>query len=264
MVIKFKSWAGLVFSGILDFMAIKLLLLQIRENPQVRVEEHLSFAKHGKINLDQIDIHNVFDRPDFSADILEGYDGLFIGGASEASVLETESYPFVNNIISLCRACIEKDIPVFASCFGFQAAILAFGGQITRDEIDFEMGTINIKLAESLEHDPLFSEYKDSFPAVSVHKESALELPAHCELLAYTDKCVHAFKYKDKPFWATQFHPELDRKCLTARLNVYQKQYTESAHHFDEIIAGLQETPQSNQLVEKFITFLHSRTRVSA
>ena len=62
---------------------------------------------------------------DAEAQVAPGYDALLVGGASEASVLEPENYPSVPHCINLLRHCIDVDFPVFASCFGFQLAVLA-------------------------------------------------------------------------------------------------------------------------------------------
>ena len=109
---------------------LKILLLQIRDSAQVRQEEHQSFAEYCGVTLDQIDILNVFDTPEFSLTVVDGYDALFVGGASEANVLKPELYPFVEQCQQLLRHCAENGKPVFASCFGFQLAVLALGGEI--------------------------------------------------------------------------------------------------------------------------------------
>ena len=98
----------------------------------------------------------------------------------------------------------------------------------------------------------LFHDTPDNFRAVSVHKERATELPAGCELLAYTESCAHAFRVSGKPFWAFQFHPELDRSTLVERLTIFKSNYTEGDDHLDEILAAAVETPESNALVRKF------------
>ena len=71
---------------------IKILLLQIRDDHKVRREELESFAKYSELEVKQIDILNVFDTPYFKSDVLNGYDALYVGGASEANVLEPEKY----------------------------------------------------------------------------------------------------------------------------------------------------------------------------
>jgi GMP synthase (glutamine-hydrolysing) len=231
---------------------LKILLLQIRDQPRVREEELESFLAYSGLRQKQIDVLNVFDTPHFNSDVLEGYDSLFVGGASEASVLEPGEYPFVGSSIRLLQHCLSIGMPVFASCFGFQLAILALGGEIIRDKANFEMGTIPIRLTDAASRDVLFHDTPDGFAAVSVHKERAATLPANCELLAYTESCAHAFKVTGKPFWAFQFHPEVDRATLVERLTIFKDQYTEGDDHLDEVLSAAVETPESNHLVRKF------------
>lgn len=232
---------------------IKILLLQIRRDPAVRKEEHSSFARYAKLDLNQIDILNVFDTPDFDFSIAKDYDAIFVGGASEASVLEKAEYPFVPHSINFLKHLVEIQKPVFASCFGYQLAVLALDGEIIRDTNNFEMGTYQIELTSAADEDQLMKGIPNNFWMVSCHQEKALSLPKTCELLGFTDDSTHLFKVKGAPFWAFQFHPELDLECLTTRLRAYQDKYTDGDDHFDKIIASLKETPISNDLVAKFI-----------
>ena len=73
---------------------LKILLLQIRDDHKVRAEELESFARYSQLDVNQIDVLNVFDTPSFDSSVLEGYDALYVGGASEANVLEPKIYPF--------------------------------------------------------------------------------------------------------------------------------------------------------------------------
>ena len=232
---------------------LRLLLLQIRDQPRVREEELDSFIAYSQLQPEQIDVLKVFDTPQFGPEVLAGYDALLVGGASEASVLEPATYPFVDSSIELLRHCIDINMPVFASCFGFQLAVLALGGSIIRDSADYEMGTLPITLAETATQDPVYAGVKSGFPAVSVHKERTTELPANCELLAYTEACIHSFRVCGKPFWAFQFHPEVDRPTLVERLTIYKSQYTDGDSHLDEVLASVVDTPESNGLVRNFV-----------
>jgi GMP synthase (glutamine-hydrolysing) len=233
--------------------SLRVLLLQIRDEPRVRREEIASFARFTGLDPGQIDILNVFDTPDFPAHHAADYDALFVGGASEASVLEPQTYTFLDPCQRLLLECLEAEIPVFASCFGFQLATIALGGHILRDERDFEMGTIPIHLTEAAQSDPMFHDTPDRFLAVAVHRERALQAPAGCATLAYTDACCHAFRVIDKPFWAFQFHPEVDRATLVERLTIYKQHYTDSDGHLQAVLDNAQETPESNQLLAKFV-----------
>ena len=83
---------------------LKILLLQIRDDHKVRAEELESFARYSQVDASQIEVLNVFDTPSFDFSVLEGYDALYVGGASEANVLEPRIYPFVNDCISLINS----------------------------------------------------------------------------------------------------------------------------------------------------------------
>ncbi|MBT8422818.1 MAG: C26 family cysteine hydrolase domain-containing family [Gammaproteobacteria bacterium] len=227
--------------------------MQIRDSAGVRAEEYASFLTYSGLTEEQLDVLNVFDTPEFTGDVMKGYDFLFVGGASEASVLEPATYPFVESSIALLQYCLSLDIPVFASCFGFQLAVLALGGRIVRDKKDFEMGTPAIRITDAGQSDTLFHDVANPFCAVSVHKERAPELPATCILLAETDACPHAFRVEDRRFWAFQFHPEVDRATLIERLTHFKDQYTEGDDQLQHVIAGLKETPDSNALVRRFV-----------
>lgn len=232
---------------------LRILLLQIRNDPKVCQEELESFAKYSGLASNQIDILNVFDTPDFQNQIVDSYDALYVGGSSDVSVLEPEKYPFVLPCQVLLRYCEEINKPVFASCFGFQLAVKAFGGEILRDQSGYEMGTIPISLNDLAKTDPVFKTTESGFLAVSVHQEKALVLPECLDLLAYTDKCCHAFKHKTAPFWGFQFHPEVDLEILVQRLGVYRHKYTGGDSHYESLLDGFKATPQSNGLLEHFV-----------
>ncbi|MGH0029695.1 MAG: type 1 glutamine amidotransferase [Myxococcota bacterium] len=232
---------------------LRILLLQIRDLQAVRVEEHRSFAAQAGLDLDQIDVLNVFDTPRFAPDVADGYDALFVGGASEASVLEPERYPFVPCARDLLLHVRDTAQPVFASCFGFQLAVVAFGGRIVRDADDFEMGTVPIRLRADARDDPILGDAPDPFLAVSVHRERSTRPPPGCLELAYTDACCHVFRVVERPFWAFQFHPEVDRATLVERLTHFKDHYTEGDEHLARVLRAARETPESNRLVTKFV-----------
>lgn len=232
---------------------LKILLLQIRRDEVTKREELTSFCRYMELEQNQIDVWDCFEKPFFNGDIIAGYDALLVGGASDANVLEPQKYNFVESIMKVLNFCVHKKFPVFASCFGFQAAVLAFGGEIFHKEKDFEMGTIDIFTTESAQSDPVFASTPSPFVAVSVHKQYATEVPHNSELLAYTDQCIHSFKVKEAPFWAFQFHPEVDEQILKARLGVYKEKYTDNLEQFEHIINNVRSSYESNVLALNFI-----------
>ena len=232
---------------------LKILLLQIRDDANVRKEELESFAKYSELDLNQFEVLNVFDKPKFNSEELNGFDALYVGGASEANVLEPKKYEFVNDCIRLIKYAGDNSIPTFASCFGFQLAVLAFGGTILSKDSDYEMGSIPIRLTNRAEIDPVFKGTKDNFNALSIHRQYAIELPSNLDLLAYTDQCLHSFKLRNKPLWAFQFHPEVDRATVFKRLAIYKEEYTNSEDEFQSVLDSLVETPESHNLMLNFV-----------
>ncbi len=101
--------------------------------------------------------------------------------------------------------------------------------------------TMNGRVAPNLTH------------AVAVHRERSIDCPSGCEQLAYTDSCCHGFRVEGKPFWAFQFHPEVDRATLVERLTVFKDHYTEGDDHLERVLREAVETPESNDLVRKFV-----------
>ena len=231
----------------------RLLLMQIRHLATVRQEEYDSFLRYCRLEPDELDVLNVFDTPEFGPEVLQGYDALLVGGASEASVLEPETYTAVPYCVDLLRHCIDVDFPVFASCFGFQLAVLALDGEIIRDEKDFEMGCIPIFLRPAAADDLMMHDVPDGFDAIAVHRERAPVCPAGATELAYTENCSHAFKVDGKRFWAFQFHPEVDKATLISRLTTYKAAYTEGDDQLQQVLDNAVETPESNALMTKFV-----------
>ena len=61
------------------------------------------------------------------------------------------------------------------------------------------------------------------------------------------------FAYGRSPFWAFQFHPEVNRATLVERLTIYKAHYTDGDDQLDQVLRSAVETPDSNDLVRKFV-----------
>ena len=86
-----------------------------------------------------------------------------------------------------------------------------------------------------------------------MHRQYASTIPEPLEALAFTEQCIHSFKYKNKPLWAFQFHPEVDRNTLVKRLTIFSRHYTDNAEHLKEVLGSAVETPESNILLGNFV-----------
>jgi GMP synthase (glutamine-hydrolysing) len=234
---------------------LKILLLQIRSDEITKTEELDEFIRFSSLNENQFKPFNVFEHPNIPENILHGIDALFIGGSSDASVLNTKKYPFVKDCKNLLRKAYDKNLPVLASCFGFQLAVEEFGGKVIIDEPNAEIGLYPIQLSPKYLSDPLLHDYPAAFWAVSGHQERAERLPPEALHLGKTQACpYHIFTFPKKPFYAFQFHPEVDTQDLINRVTRYKTRYLAGDDALDDIIkSSVHQTTQSNLIVQHFI-----------
>jgi len=234
---------------------LKVLYLQVRSDPITCEEELKEFARYSGLQKTQFSILNVFATPGFDPSCVSEYDGLFVGGSSDASSIEPEKYPFVKNTEKMLLYCLDNNIPVFASCYGFQAAVVALGGMVALDKEKMEMGTYEIHLTEDGKKDILLHDTPSSFWAVSGHKERAVTLPKKATLLAFSELCpYHAIKIEGKPFYAFQFHPEVNVSDLVIRITRYKERYLDDDDALEKIVRESKETTtESNMLIRRFV-----------
>ncbi|BAC08200.1 type 1 glutamine amidotransferase [Thermosynechococcus vestitus] len=234
--------------------SLRILLLQARGDRVTQQEELAEFIRLSGLAAEQFTVLNGFACDDFTADCIQGFDALFIGGSSDATVLKPDRYRFVPPAMDLILACIEQEIPVLASCFGFQLAVQALGAQVIVDREAMEMGTYPLYLTPAGVTDPLFAGFPNPFLAISGHQERALTLPAGATLLAYSELCpYHAFRLEGKPFYAFQFHPEVDDRDLLARIRRYCDRYQLSTADLEQLKQTARPTPYANQLIRRFV-----------
>lgn len=234
--------------------SLRILLLQARQDLPTQQEELGEFSRYSGLRPEQFTILNGFDQAEFSPTVIQGHHALFIGGSSDASVLKPDLYPFVPPAQALILDCLEQRIPVFASCFGFQLAVEALGGRVILDREHMEMGTYPIYLTPNAAADPLCQTLPLEFLAISGHQERALSLPPQAIHLAYSQLCpYHGFTLPGQPFYAFQFHPEVDRTDLIARISRYCDRYFENPDAWQELVHSTQETPIANQLIGAFV-----------
>jgi len=234
---------------------LKILLLQIREDEETTLEEYYEFVQLSGLSDHNFTPLNTFIKHEFDPSVIEGFDALFVGGSSDASVMMPDEFPFIESSKKLIRRCYDSNIPVFASCFGFQVAVEEFGGKVILDKPNMEIGTFQIQLTDAAKGDPLYSDTPTPFWAICGHKERAESIPDGATLLAYSELCpYHSFKMENKIFYAFQFHPEVDQKDLIIRITRYQDRYFDGADQLEKLKRTCtHQTPHSNALVKKFV-----------
>lgn len=232
---------------------IRVRLLQIRERPAIIAEEQASFRDRCGLEARQIVPTNVLLEP-LTADLLEDVDAVLIGGAGAYSV--TQTYSWTADLIALCHACAERQIPTFGSCWGHQFIARAFGGRVVHDPERAELGTHSIRLTPAGREDPLFGQLPPTLDVQMGHHDRVVELPAGAVELAVSAVApMQAFRLADAPIYGTQFHSELDCTRLRHRLATYRSYYPELADdaEYQRVYDAVLPTPHADGLMRAFL-----------
>ena len=233
---------------------LRFALLQARNaNDPARTDEHAAFAARLKVGIDQITAVDVLSTK-LDEKLYERCDAILVGGSGEYSVLDSHS-AIIRFVDFLAKAAAEGPIPIFASCFGFQAIVLGLGGTVVADEANAEVGSYPIHLTKEGQTDALYSEFPKTFIGQLGHKDRADTLPNCLESLAYSARAPYqAIRYRGRPVYATQFHPELTGNDNRQRFLGYMEQYgrlfgkQEAQNRLDSHV----DSPEANSLLGRF------------
>ena len=184
--------------------------------------------------------------------MLFGFDALVVGGnGSESSNDDT---PYRESVMALLRFAYEQNLPTFAVCYGAQFAAIALGGTVERVEEMREVGTYRLYLTDAAKDDLLFCNLQNTFNGQMGHNDSITILPDGVVRLAYSDRVPNqAFRFRGKPFYAVQFHPELDSEEIRFRFNYYKDYYSHDMEEFQRILNNIQESTDAALLLTRFV-----------
>ena len=237
--------------------SFRILLVQVR-NPHdpMKPQEVRCFQSAIQCTADQIEVFDLTNGRPFGNALLRRNDLVVIGGSGDYSV--AEGGPWWSTAAEDMSILYDTGKPLFASCWGFQALARALGGSVVTDLSRAEVGTIRVTLTEAAQKDPVFRHAPHTLNVQAGHQDIVESLPDDAVRLASSDRVANqAFTFHDKPIYATQFHPELNRGALIERVRAYP-QYVEkiAGMNVDEFIHHCTETPDSVELLRRFIDLL--------
>ena len=232
---------------------VRFLLLQIR-NPDdpMRAAEVASFARALEVDRAQIETCDLLaafpDREHWAA-----FDAVLVGGSGHYSAVAT-SEPWLDRALEGFADLCHSGRPVFASCWGFQAIARALGGAVIHDKSRAEVGTLDVNLTPEGRADPVVGGSGESFPAQMGHTDHVVELPPGATRLAFSAPHAHqAYRLEGLPVYCTQFHAELSREDLVARVRQYPEYIRDTTGvSIDAFCASLRETPTTESLLRRF------------
>lgn len=231
---------------------LRILLLQIRDEPEVERQEQECFVHFSGLAPEQFSWRNLVARPDLAARDVEGFDAVVIGGAGAHSV--TEEYPFSRPLAATVESLVAARTPLFGSCWGHQFIAKALGGTVVTDLDHKELGTFDIELTAAGEADPWLTGLPRRFGVQLGHHDRVVELPRGAVELAASELCANqAFRLLDAPVYGAQFHVELDRERMLDRAAVYRQEYLADHGAMESLEQALRPTPESSTLLRRFL-----------
>lgn len=187
-------------------------------------QERECFARRMGLPDGEIACHNLVVGPPRLAGVRR-FRAVLVGGSGDYLV-SRGNLPYFSDTLDFLRRLVDADHPTFASCFGFQCLVAALGGRIVYDPERAEVGTFEVSLTAAGRSDELLGDLPPSFSAQQGHKDHATELPPGAVHLASSRLSPYqAFRLRDRRIWATQFHPELDRRTNEERYRRYLEHY---------------------------------------
>ncbi|NND71480.1 MAG: type 1 glutamine amidotransferase [Rhodothermales bacterium] len=246
-----------------DIKHLTIRLIQARSGLEMELQEQQCFIERARIERDQLRPANVVRDP-ISSRLLDGMDAVMIGGAGEFSA--HKEYEWMPALLDTVRECVDRDIPLFGSCWGHQIIARAMGGTVVHDKERAEMGCGTIELTDDGKNDELLGSYPLSFKANMGHHDRVTELPEGAiELARSATQGNQAFRLKDKPIYGTQFHSELDAARERERLIAYRHFYLATVpdeRDFWTIVDSLEDTTEVDGLLNDFLVTFCPPARV--
>jgi GMP synthase (glutamine-hydrolysing) len=144
---------------------------------------------------------------------------------------------------------VRVGAPVLGICFGHQLLAQGFGGEVTRNPLGREMGTVT---AHVIKDDPLFFG-ADSLRVNMSHLDSVLRLPEEAQLLAKTPGEPHAAVRFGARAWGVQFHPEFDAVVMSDYIRERREALRNDGIDPDLLTAAVEDTPAGRAVLQRFI-----------
>ena len=172
--------------------------------------------------LDTLDV----DREVVSPDVLDRYAAVVVGG-SPYSITDAEREKSAGQLLAerqlagLAERALERDRPLFFTCFGIGVLTRVLGGVVDRSHPE-TVSVAESRLTEAGSSDPVAGVLPPRFDALTGHKESAPEPPPGAVLLATNDASPVQL-YRVGSVLASQFHPEPSNRDFVQRATIYAR-----------------------------------------
>lgn len=232
---------------------LRVLLIQVRDVPEVAAHERHSIMTITGLRPEQVDPANLVHEPHrVEWERVRRADAVIIGGAGVHSAVE--DYDFSDDLGALIERMVDEGVALFGSCYGHQIIARTLGGSVIHDNDRSEVGAIDVCATDAAGADPIFGACPPAYTTLMGHKDRVDRLPDGAVELAYSETCRNqAFRILGRPVWGAQFHAELTPTTLVERLSHY-RQYAPDEGEFERIKRELRPTPHAREILKRFLS----------
>jgi GMP synthase (glutamine-hydrolysing) len=182
------------------------------------------------------DVRCPADRDDVNASVLQNYDGVVVTGSALNAYMDVVP---VRRQVVLTKHIFQSGIPFFGSCWGLQIAVVAAGGEVTKNVQGREVGYARaIQLSDAGQNHPMHRGRAKVFDAPAVHSDHVTRLPENATITAFNAfSAVQAIeiRFGNGSFWGVQYHPEFSLKDIAATLRRYGSRLIEEEGSFQSL-----------------------------
>lgn len=233
----------------------KALLVQLRNKDDIAAHEAACFRRYadrGGVTLESV---NVYGEESDYAKFLEKYDAVIIGGSHVDPIGD---YPRRVWLEGIARAALERRSPFLGICFGFELLAIAAGGAVEFDESRKEFGSHIMRRFHAA--DPIFGRLPESFIAQSAHKCVVSKVPEGFLVAAANERVpIQAIARPECIQYGTQFHPELRRKDMCDRMEMYNTHNGLGYQFSAEQMAEIKDSRHAPVIVSRFFELVRER-----
>ena len=187
---------------------------------------------------------------DFPAD-LASFDGCFLTGSPHGAY---EAIDWIEQEHRLIQAMAERDMPILGVCFGSQILASALCGrdQIFRRE-RCEVGFICLPLTAAGKMDTLTAQLTDSVDMFVWHNDEVRATHEDMVILASSSDCPNQiWRYRDRPIWGIQGHPELTRTTAVALFDEERAIFEQDGADVGQLKAAAHDALEAKTMLERF------------
>lgn len=200
----------------------------------------------------EVDRHAAF-RDDFPAD-LDRYAAAYLTGSPHGAY---EDIPWIHREHKLLRAAAAIGLPMLGVCFGSQILGSALCG---RDQVfrrsACEVGYVPLVTAADA-GDPLLTGVGPVLRMFVWHNDEVRDGHPDMTILARSADCPnHIWRYRDRPIWGIQGHPEVTPATAPEWLGSHRAILARDGADVDGLIADRGADLQVDRLLENFVAYM--------